>query len=234
MVRFHGSNHDENRSNGFLQHGFPRPLGQAAQHGVSPQQSPPVVLTSAATSIAGHHTSSPTALTADDYLSDEDAGTPGPGAASLGSGWPFFGNATKPTTSRSPRPTPTKKHDGSGFRKGYIPKSPTAPVSAKNPAVAKRTRAARTTRAKKYQEQGSLRARVEKELQERLQQLINEEEVWKVETEHIKKELQHIRLSVSEAKNGLIALCGVEVGRVIESDIESTIDARGLLLPLQG
>src|ERR1700733_12757481 len=145
MVRFHDTDHDKNHSNGLLQHGSPRPLGQAAPHGVSPQQLPPAVLTSPAASKAHHHPSSSTAQTAypDGNSSDEDVGTSGSGAVSLNTGWPFFGNATESTSPRAPRPT-TRKHNGSGFRRGYIPKSPTAPVSTNDPAKAKRTRAART------------------------------------------------------------------------------------------
>jgi len=68
-----------------------------------------------------------------------------------------------------------------------------------------------------------------KELSQRPQQLINEE-AWRAETEHIKKELERIRLFVSEAKNGLMSLHGVEVGQKIASEIERKIDERGLAL----
>ena len=71
---------------------------------------------------------------------------------------------------------------------------------------------------------------MEVELPQRLQQLIDGEEARKAETEHNKKELEHIRLCVSEAKKGLTALHGVEVGHRIASEIERKIDERGLAL----
>jgi len=182
------------------------------QHGVSPQQPPLALFTSAAASMAGNFPSSSTAPTAPPYpdgnSSDEDLGTPGPGVVLLTPSWPPFGNATESTPS-----SPTKKHNGSGFRRGHIPKSPTARVATEDPTRAKKTRAARTRRARIHQEHGSLQARVEKELPQRLQQLIDEEEAWKVEIEEVRGELWRIRRSVSEAKNGLMVLHGVEVGQ---------------------